>query len=46
LLQADWRITEKLSLGVRYTILDYELSGPTNSKVGSNGLGIVFSGHL
>ncbi len=46
ILQADWRITEKLSLGARYTILDYELSGTTNSKVGSNGLGIVFSGHL
>jgi hypothetical protein len=46
ILQADWRINDKLSLGARYTILDYELSGTTNRKVGSNGLGIVFSGHL
>ncbi len=44
LLQADWRITEKMNLGARYTMLDYGLSGSTTSKVHSNGLGIVFSG--
>ncbi len=43
ILQADWRITEKMNLGARYTILDYELKN-TNTKIKSNGLGIVFSG--
>lgn len=45
IVQTDWRITEKLSLGLRYTILDYKLQG-TNTKIDSNGVGIVFSGHL
>jgi hypothetical protein len=44
LLQVDWRITEKLNLGVRYTALDYDVEG--GGSVKSNGLGIVFSGSL
>ena len=44
-LQVDWRMTEKLNLGVRYTALDYDVEGGGGS-VKSNGLGIVFSGHL
>ncbi len=45
LLQVDWRITDKLSLGARYTALDYEIEGVSGS-IKSNGVGIVFSGHL
>jgi hypothetical protein len=44
-VQADWRVNETMSLGLRYTILDYKLDG-TNAKIDSNGVGIVFSGHL
>lgn len=44
-LQADWRLTEKLNLGLRYTVLDYEVES-TGAKVDSNGIGIVFSGRL
>ncbi len=44
-LQADWRLTEKMNLGLRYTILDYEVES-TGAKIDSNGLGIVFSGRL
>lgn len=44
-LQADWRLTEKMNLGLRYTVLDYEVEG-TGGKVDSNGIGIVFSGSL
>ena len=43
ILQADWRITDKMNLGARYTMLDYDLKN-TNTKVKSNGLGIEFSG--
>jgi hypothetical protein len=41
LLQADWRITDTMNLGARYTILDYEVG---SSEAKSNGLGLVFSG--
>lgn len=42
-LQSDWRITEKMNLGLRYTILDYETKNGGGS-VDANGFGIVFSG--
>lgn len=45
LLQADWRLAEKVNLGVRYTILDYEIES-TGAKFDSNGLGVVFSVRL
>lgn len=43
--QADWRISDKLNLGLRYTFLDYETEN-TGVKVDSNGLGLVLSGSL
>lgn len=45
LLQADWRITEKMNLGLRYTVLDYKTTSGS-SNVSSNGVGIVFSGNF
>ena len=45
ILQADYRINEKTNIGLRYTFLDYELEG-SSIKAHSNGIGIVFSGHL
>jgi len=45
LFQVDWRITEKLNLGLRYTALDYDVEG-SNTSIKSNGVGIVFSGRL
>jgi hypothetical protein len=42
-LQGDWRINEKMNLGLRYTLLDYEAK-TGGGKVDANGLGIVFSG--
>jgi outer membrane protein with beta-barrel domain len=41
-LQADYRITEKMAVGARYTSIEYEASG-TSATAKSNGLGIVFS---
>lgn len=45
ILQVDWRITDKLSLGARYTALDYDVEGGGGS-IKSNGIGVVFSGSL
>ena len=42
-LQADWRLTERMNIGLRYTQIDYKLSNPS-ATVKSNGVGIVFSG--
>lgn len=42
--QVDWRVADKVNLGLRYTALDYELEGFPNVK--SNGIGIVLSGSL
>jgi hypothetical protein len=44
-IQADWRITENMNLGARYTMLDYEVSG-SNTKVDATGIGVVFSGNF
>jgi hypothetical protein len=41
LLQVDWRITEKMNFGARYTVLDYKVKN-FGTEVDSNGLGIVF----
>lgn len=44
LLQADYRVTPKINLGVRYTSLDYKLRvNGASATVRSNGVGIVFS---
>lgn len=45
IVQADWRISEKVNLGLRYTALDYEVEG-SSASVNSNGIGIVLSGSL
>jgi hypothetical protein len=40
-VQGDWRITDKMNLGLRYTNVDYK---PNNGdKVTSEGVGLVFS---
>ena len=44
-MQVDWRVSERLNIGVRYTALDYELEGSSTS-IKSNGIGIVLSGSL
>jgi len=44
LLQADYRITPKINLGIRYTSLDYKLHvGGASATARSNGVGVVFS---
>ena len=44
LLQADYRVTPKINLGVRYTSLDYKLRiNGVSATAKSNGVGIVFS---
>lgn len=45
IVQADWRITDKLNLGLRYTLLEYETS-VGGITADSNGIGLVFSGSL
>lgn len=45
ILQGDWRINDKMNLGLRYTSLDYEIEG-SSAKLNSDGFGIVFSGHF
>lgn len=42
-LQADWLITEKIALGGRYTILEYDAKGAFSGSAKSNGFGISFS---
>ena len=39
ILEADWMITRKISLGGRYTIIDYKANGVTAN---GNSLGIAF----
>lgn len=40
--QLDWRITQKVALGLRYTVLDYEVANG-GGTVGSDGLGFAFT---
>jgi hypothetical protein len=42
-LQADWRITEKIAAGLRYTILEYDAKGAFTGSAKSNGFGLTFS---
>jgi hypothetical protein len=42
-LQADWRITEKIAAGLRYTILEYDAKGAFSGGAKSNGFGLTFS---
>jgi len=44
LLQADYRVTPKINLGIRYTSLDYKLRvGGATATARSSGVGVVFS---
>jgi hypothetical protein len=43
ILQADWRITEKIAAGARYTMLEYDTKGAFTSSAKSNGFGLTFS---
>jgi hypothetical protein len=42
-LQADWRITEGMALGARYTFLRYDAKDPAEEGARANGWGIAFS---
>lgn len=42
-LQADWRITQGMSLGARYTHLTYKAKDPAEEDARANGWGIAFS---
>lgn len=42
-LQADWRATETLGLGVRYTFLEYEAKGNFTGTAKANGFGLTAS---
>jgi hypothetical protein len=43
ILQADWRITQKINLGLRYTNLEYKAEAPASGTAKSNGVGLAFS---
>jgi hypothetical protein len=43
ILQADWRITDTIALGGRYTMLEYEAKAPASGTAKSNGIGVTFS---
>ena len=42
-LQVDWRITENVAAGVRYTFLEYEAKAPFTGTAKSDGVGVTFS---
>jgi hypothetical protein len=42
-LQADWRITQAIAAGLRYTFLEYDAKGPFTGNAKSDGLGLTFS---
>lgn len=43
ILQADWRITEKIALGGRFTFLEYDAKSGGTGSAEANGVGITFS---
>ena len=43
IVQVDWRITETVALGGRYTMLEYDAKEPARGSAKSNGLGVSFS---
>jgi hypothetical protein len=43
IVQVDWRITENIALGARYTMLEYDAKEPASGSAKSNGLGVAFS---
>jgi hypothetical protein len=42
-LQADFRLTDKMTIGMRYTSLKYEVEGVAAASAKSDGLGFTFS---
>src|SRR5262249_14737295 len=42
-LQADWRISENVAAGVRYTFLEYEAKAPFTGTAKADGVGLTFS---
>jgi hypothetical protein len=42
-LQADWRITPTISVGLRYTFLEYDAKAPFTGSAKSDGPGVTFS---
>lgn len=42
ILQADWRITQKINLGLRYTAVEYKADGFSGSAK-TDGVGLAFS---
>jgi hypothetical protein len=42
-VQADWRITDQIAAGVRYTALKYEAKAPLTGSTKSDGLGLTFT---
>lgn len=45
LLQMDYRIDKRINIGLRYTMMDYEVQG-SGASVSANGIGVIFSGSL
>jgi hypothetical protein len=43
ILQVDWLITEKIGLGARYTMLEYDAEAPARGSSKANGFGLSFS---
>ena len=41
--QVDWRITENVAAGVRYTFLEYQAKAPFTGTAKSDGVGVTFS---
>jgi hypothetical protein len=42
-LQADYRFTDRLAAGLRYTMMEYEAKAPFSGKAKTDGVGITFS---
>jgi hypothetical protein len=43
ILQADWRITQNIALGGRFTFLEYDAKAPASGSAEANGFGVTFS---
>ncbi|HZO02392.1 MAG TPA: hypothetical protein VFB93_14440 [Burkholderiales bacterium] len=43
LVQADWRITQGLALGLRYTFIEYEAKSPASGTAKGDGAGLTIS---
>jgi hypothetical protein len=43
IVQVDWRITDNVALGARYTMIEYDAKSPVSGSASGNGLGLAFS---